>query len=306
MPSRAASTVPIALLTEVIGVVAGLFLVVTLAACSPAPEHKPYLTRFDRPLHISHQGGEDIHPTNTMYAFERSVSHYRTDVLELDVHRTADDVLVVLHDETVDRTTNGSGLVKEMTLRELQALDAAYTFTMDDGETFPERGEGHRIPMLAEVFRAFPDRLTNIEIKQREPPIEQDLVDLILEHDMQEHVCLGSFDDGVAKRLRELLPEACHYAPENMAREYFIGSRVRVTGFLPPPVDAFALPVTSGDTEVIDSLLIDTLHEQGKHLWAWTIDEESEMRRLLELGVDGIMTNRPDLLDDVMVDMGLR
>ena len=156
-----------------------LLLVELGSACAPAPEPKPYLTRFAGPLHISHQGGEDIHPTNTMYAFQRSVDLYDTDVLELDVHRTADGVLVVLHDETVDRTTNGSGLVKEMYLRELQALDAAYTFSMDDGETFPERGKGHVIPTLADVFTQFPDRLTNIEIKQREPPIEDDLVALI-------------------------------------------------------------------------------------------------------------------------------
>lgn len=283
-----------------------LVVVVLGAACHAPLEAKPYLARFDRPLHISHQGGEDIHPTNTMYAFQMSVDLYDTDVLELDVHRTADDVLVVLHDDTVDRTTDGSGLVREMTLAELQALDAAYTFSMDEGETFPERGNGHVIPTLADVFNAFPDRLTNIEIKQREPPIEEDLVALIEQHDMQDKVCLGSFDDAVAARLRELLPDACHYAPENMAREYFIGSRARITGFFPPPVDAFALPVTSGDTEVIDPLLVDTIHEQGRFLWAWTIDEEPEMRRLLELGVDGIMTNRPDLLDDLMREMGLR
>ncbi len=287
-------------------VVVIVLLSLCVSACGQPPPAKPYLTRFEGPLHISHQGGEDIHPTNTMYAFQRSVDLYDTDVLELDVHRTADGVLVVLHDETVDRTTNGSGLVKEMSLGELQALDAAYTFSMDGGETFPERGKGHVIPTLADVFTQFPDQLTNIEIKQREPPIEDDLIELIEGFGMQDKVCLGSFDDAVASRLRERLPDACHYAPEGMARDYFFGSRVRVTGFFPPPVDAFALPVTSGDIEVIDPLLIDTLHEQGRFLWAWTIDEEDEMRRLLELGVDGIMTNRPDLLDDVMVELGLR
>jgi glycerophosphoryl diester phosphodiesterase len=102
------------------------------------------------------------------------------------------------------------------------------------------------------------------------------------------------------------MPDACHYAPEGMARDYFIGSRVRVTGFFPPPVDAFALPVERSGIHLVDELLVDTIHEQGRHLWIWTIDEEDEMRRLLELGVDGIMTNRPDVLDELMREMEIR
>jgi glycerophosphoryl diester phosphodiesterase len=148
--------------------------------------------------------------------------------------------------------------------------------------------------------------LTNVEIKQLDPPIEEQLVEMIEDHDMVEKVCLGSFDDGAAARLRELLPDACHYAPEDMARDYYIGTRAFITGWTPPPVDAFALPVMSGDLEVIDERMLDAIHKEGKFLWAWTIDEEAEMRRLLEIGVDGIMTNRPDLLDDLMDEMGLR
>lgn len=279
--------------------------VLCAAACAPPPQ-KPYLTRFDRPLHICHQGGEDLYPSNTLHAFARCIEDWDTDVLELDVHRTKDGHLVVLHDETVDRTTDGTGLVKEKTLGELQELDAAYRFTPEDGEGTPLRGRGLTIPTLDEVFDAFPAMLTNVEIKQVDPPIEQDLVDLVREKDMVEKVCLGSFDDGVAAKLRELLPEACHYAPQDMARDYFVGTRLRITGIFPPPVDAFALPPFSGTTEVIDARLVEAIHLEGDHLWAWTIDDAREMRRLLDLGVDGIMTNRPDRLDAVMRERGLR
>jgi glycerophosphoryl diester phosphodiesterase len=285
-----------------------LFVVVAtlcLGACRP-PELKPYLSRFDRPLHISHQGGEDIFPSNTLHAFRSAVDLYDTDVLELDVHRTSDGHLVVLHDDTVDRTTDGEGLVKEMTLEEIQSLDAAATFSPDEDGTFPFAGQGHVIPTLDEVFTEFPDMLTNVEVKQLDPPIEDELVELIADHGMEQLVCLGSFHDAAAARLRELLPDACHYAPEDMARDYYIGTRVFWTGFAPPPVDAMALPVTSGDIEVIDPRMIEALHLEGKHLWAWTINDAPEMRRLFELGVDGIMTDRPDLLYDVMEELGLR
>jgi glycerophosphoryl diester phosphodiesterase len=287
--------------TVVVTFALSLFLV----ACAP-PELKPYLLRFDRPLHICHQGGEDVYPSNTIYAYQACIDDWDTDVIEIDVHETSDGHLVVLHDETVDRTTDGEGLVKEMTLEEIQALDAAYEFTPEDGEGTPLRGQGINIPTLQEVFEAFPDRLTNIEIKQVDPPIEQALVDAIEAAGMTEKSCLGSFDDGVAARLRELLPEACHYAPEDMARDYYIGTRAFITGFNPPPVDAFALPPFSDETEVIDPRLVEALHAEGKHLWAWTIDDEDEMNRLFDLGVDGIMTNRPDRLDAVMRDRGLR
>lgn len=280
-------------------------VVVAATGCGDPPPQKPYLTWFHRPLHICHQGGEDLYPSNTMHAFRACVADWDTDVLELDVHRTSDGHLVVLHDETVDRTTNGSGLVKETTLAELQALDAAAKFTPEDGEGTPLAGRGITIPTLDEVFREFPDQLTNIEIKQVDPPIEEDLVDLIEEHGMQHRVCLGSFDDDVAAKLRALLPESCHYAPEDMARDYYLGTRARITGFFPPPVDAFALPPFSGDTEVIDARLIEAAHLEGKHVWAWTIDSIDEMNRLLDLGVDGIMTNRPDRLRAVMIERGI-
>jgi glycerophosphoryl diester phosphodiesterase len=285
-----------------------IFLVCAVsAACAPADVgDKPYLSRFDRPLHICHQDGEDLFPTNTLYAYEECVGRYDTDVLEIDVHSTKDGALVVLHDETVDRTTDGTGLVKEKTLPALQLLDAAYWFTPETGAGWPFRGTGITIPTLDEVLDAFPDHLTNIEIKQVDPPIEQALVDAIVAHDMVDKVCLGSFHDGVAEKLRALLPEACHYAPEDMATGYYVGTRIHTTGLAPPPIDAFALPPFSGSTEVIDARLMEAAHLEGKHVWAWTIDDEEEMERLFALGVDGIMTNRPDRLAQVMSRLGLR
>lgn len=284
--------------------VALLFLVL-LGACQ-AGETKPYLQRFDRPLHISHRGGAEVFPDNTLLAYENAIALYQTDVLEIDVHRTKDGSLVVLHDAFVDLTTDGHGLVKEMNLEAVQALDAGYRFTTDRGVTRPYRGMGLQIPTLAEVFQAFPDHLTNIEVKQLEPRIETDLVQMIRDFHMVDKVCLGSFDDRSAEILRELLPEACHYAPESMATQFYASTRVALGGAYPLPVDAFSLPPTSGVLDVLDEGTINAIHDRGLFVWAWTINEEDEMKRLLKLGVDGIMTDRPDLLHKVMQAEGIR
>ncbi|MFH1809809.1 MAG: glycerophosphodiester phosphodiesterase [Pseudomonadota bacterium] len=283
-----------------------LVVALLVAGCGDPAPLKPYLTRFDRPLHISHQGGADVFPSNTLLAYEYARYLYDTDVLEIDVHRTADGVLVVLHDDTVDRTTDGSGRVRDMDLDVLRSLDAGYRFSTDDGQSFPYRGQGLVIPTLSEIFQAFPDVLTNIEIKQLDPPIEEDLVRLIREFRVVGTVCLGSFDDASAEHLRDLLPEACHYAPEDMATQFYASTRVSLGGVFPLPVDALALPTTSAGLDVLDPGLLNAAHDRGVHVWAWTINTRDEMKRLLDLGIDGIMTDRPDLLDEEMSEQGLR
>jgi glycerophosphoryl diester phosphodiesterase len=123
---------------------------------------KPYLYS-PHPLNIAHRGGMGLAPENTINAFEKAVSH-GSEIFELDVHATRDGEIVVIHDDTVDRTTNGSGRVNDLTLAEAQQLDAAYHYTADKGRSFPLRGKGLRIPTLKEIFQAFPDCRINIEI----------------------------------------------------------------------------------------------------------------------------------------------
>jgi len=287
----------------------GLVVLSLSLGCGEQGE-KPYLTRFDRTMHISHQGGAEVFPSNTMLAYEYAVVDYDTDVLEIDVHRTKDGVLVVLHDETVDRTTDGTGYVKEMTIEAVKALDAGYRFTTDDGQTFPYRGRGLTIPTLAEIFQAFPDMLTNIEVKQVSPHIESDLLRMIRDFHMQEKVCLGSFMEESAKILRQEMPEACHYISEDMATEFYIMHRVGLGGLHQLPIDAVSFPFSfekwGMDLTVLDEGMLNTMHDRGKAVWAWTINDKEDMKKLLDWGVDGIMTDRPDLLDEVMTEQGVR
>ena len=127
---------------------------------------------------FAHRGGGGHWPENTMLAFENAVT-LGVDALEIDIHSTADGELVVAHDETVDRLTNGRGLVNNFSLAELKRLDAGYRWSDDGGHTFPFRGQGITIPTLVEVFAAFPDKWINIDIKQTRPSIVAPLVEMV-------------------------------------------------------------------------------------------------------------------------------
>lgn len=150
----------------VVGLLAVLY--VTLAwRAQPVPEH-PFFTKQDGVMVIAHQGGEWLRPSNTLVAFDNAVE-LGVDVLEMDIHQTQDAVIVLMHDATVDRTTDGSGAIKEMSFAEIRELDAGYYWTDDDGATYPYRGLGFQVPTLEEMFQRYPEMRMNIEIKQETP-----------------------------------------------------------------------------------------------------------------------------------------
>ena len=132
---------------------------------------------------MAHRGERGHAPENTMIAFERAAK-LGVDALETDIHQTKDGVLVVCHDDTVNRMTDGAGQIKEMTLAEVQAFDAGYRWTPDDGKTFPYRGMGHTIPTLEALFATYPNMWINIDVKQTEPNIVPQVVEMVRRHDM--------------------------------------------------------------------------------------------------------------------------
>ena len=189
----------------VLGVL-GLGIVIAHVVASPAPDHV-YFNQFrqDRySLVIAHAGSE-LYPTDTLYALEQYAA-MDVDVLEMDLHMTADGEIILIYDDTVDRTTNGSGDVREMSLAELQTLDAGWYWTKDE-QTYPFRDQGITIPTLREVFETFPDYAMIIEIKQESPSMAAPLCDLIREYEMQEKVLVPSFSDEAIQEFREVCPE---------------------------------------------------------------------------------------------------
>ncbi len=283
-----------------------IFLIFALhRAITVAPRPDQPVFAADRPLLFAHRGGADLWPENTLFAFERAAA-MGADVLELDVRLTADGELVVMHDASVDRTTNGKGKVRDMTLAELKQLDAGYRFTPDDGATYPYRGQGIAIPTLAEVFRAFPSHIINIEIKDYVPEAVERLVELIEANQAENRVIVSSFDDETMKYFRRLAPHVANAAAPGEIRIFYIFSRLRLTRFHRPLSDAYQIPVERDGIRLDTKTFIDAAHSKNQKVHYWTIDDPEEMRRLLSLGADGVMTDRPDLALDVFREFGYK
>ena len=268
----------------------------------PRPD-RPALA--DPPLLFAHRGGAGLWPENTLFAFENAAK-LGVDVLELDVHLTADDNLVVIHDSTVDRTTNGSGRVDEMTVAELKKLDAGYNFTPDDGATYPYRGQGVTIPTLDEVLDAFPNYRINIEIKDDNQRAAERLAEIITAHGAQDRVIVVSFHDDPLSYFRKLQPDVATAAGPGETRTFYILNLLHLWRFHRPHADAYQVPLNKGSARFDNAQFIDHAHRMNQQVHYWTINDADEMRRLLEIGADGIMTDRPDLGMQVFAEMGYK
>lgn len=246
-----------------------------------------------RPLILGHRGAAGHLPENTLPAFQQAVD-WGADGLELDIHQTADGVIVVCHDEFVERTTNGRGLIKEKTLAEIKQLDAGYHWTNDGGQTFPHRGRGFVIPTLAEVFAAFPNLWINIDMKQKEPPLVRPFIDLIRQYGREQDVMVGSFHAETVSAFRRDLPEAASVATLPETRRLFVLSRLRLDRFYRGGGQAVQPSEYNGRLHVVTSRFIQTAHRHGLAVHVWTVNDPAAMQRLADWGVDGLMTDFPD------------
>lgn len=275
---------------------------VTCGAFAVAVLRKVVRRRANRewPTNFAHRGASLIAPENTLEAF-RLAARSGAGGLELDVHMTSDGRIVVIHDDTVDRTTEGTGLVRRMTLHEIRNLDAGYRFTPDGGTAYPYRGKGVRVPELGEVLREFPDHKVNIDIKEEQPGVEEALLETIRGTDAKDRVLVVSEMTSVVERVRELAGNSISTgASRKEIRDFYRLSRLRLEFLARPPYDALQVPVEYGGREVVTPRFINAAHDRGVRVDVWTIDEPDEMRRLLDLGVDVIMTNRPEVLEGVL------
>ena len=252
------------------------------------------------PVNFAHRGGAKIVPENTLEGFREGL-RVGAGVLELDVHALADGTVVVHHDETVDRTTNGSGAIREMTLAEVKRLDAGYRFTPDGGRTYPHRGEGVKVPTLKEVYREFTDVPINVEIKGKRPDIEETVWRIIEGAGAEERTLVVSEDSGTIRRFREASGGSVATASSSAELIFFwLLSRLRLIGLSKPSYQALQGPETYKGLRIVTPELVRGAHERGLRVDVWTIDHEPDMRRLLGFGVDGIMTDRPDILTRVL------
>lgn len=271
-----------------------LYLVFALLA-KPAPNHPVFVVNPPRPLVIAHQGGDGLWPGDTMFAFEHAVE-IGADVLEMDMHSTADGVLVLMHDQTVDRTTDGTGSLKEMNWAEVQKLDAGYDWSPDEGQTFPYRGQGITVPALEEVFQRFPNMPMNIEIKQVESPVVAAFCQFIRQHGMQQKVLVASFLPEHTEVFRQSCPEVATSSYEDEVRIFFGLNLAFLAGVYSPPAIALQVPEYSGNIHVLTPRFVQGAHGRNIGVHPWTINEVEDMQRMIDLGVDGIITDYPDRL----------
>lgn len=266
----------------------------------PAPRMPYYDSAgLNAPLVIAHQGGDGLRPGDTMFAYQNAVE-LGVDVLEMDIHITKDGVLVLMHDETVDRTTDGTGEIESMTLAELKKLDAGYDWSPDDGKTFPYRGQGVQVTTLEEVFQAFPDKHMTIEIKKSNASMIQPFCDLIREYNMQDKVLAASFYDEKIQEFRAACPEVAASSAKQETTVFVILSKAFLSGFYSPKFIALQVPEESGGITVMTEAFVRAAHRRGLAVEPWTINDQETMQKFIDWGVDGIISDRPDLMLELL------
>lgn len=257
------------------------------------------------PRVVAHRGDSHNYPENTLPAFLSAV-RMGIDVVETDVHLTKDGEIVIWHDPTLERNTDGKGVIEEHTLPELRKYDAGYTFTKDGGRSYPFRGQGIHISALSEVLSACPGQRFNIDLKTNDVRIVDSYLSVIRNAHAEDRVCTASFHLSNLKRLRETAPDMLTSVTTMEVIPLLLRSKLNA---LPREFGRkviFQIPVRQYGITIVDSKFIRNMHQRDAVIMVWTINEESEMRRLFSLGVDTIMTDNPALLIEVARDMGLR
>jgi glycerophosphoryl diester phosphodiesterase len=251
---------------------------------------KPFF-RASRPQVFAHRGGCALGPENTLAAFDLGMAA-GADGLELDVHLSADGIVVVHHDETLDRTTNGAGPLARLTAAELAAVDAGFHFDCGGGR-FGFRGQGVGIPTLREVLRRYPGVPIIIEMKVDAAEMGEGVAAEVRRADAVDRVCVAGFGPQAVRAARAAIPEmassAC--APEVRLALYrsWIHWPVRQV-----PYGGYQVPEVAGGHRIVSRRFIGHAHAAALRVQVWTVDERADMDRLLSWGADALISNCPD------------
>ena len=248
---------------------------------------------------IAHGGAQGHAPPNTMEAFEAALE-LGADTLEMDLQVTADGEIATIHDGTVDRTTDGSGPVNELTLDELQGLDAGATWEDGQGST-PFAGQGVRHASLREVFEAFPDRHLVIELKtDGGEAIIQPTIDLIAEYGREDSVTVVSFTEDYLRPVREQLPRVTTNMPESETYDFYVRHLAGLHPWWDPPGTFYQVPEIHDGRQVITPRFVRAAERLGIGVHVWTVNDPEQMHRILDAGVHGIITDYPDRVVEVL------
>jgi len=238
-----------------------------------------------RPRAMAHRGDSGAYPENTMAAFT-AAHQLGVRYIELDVHMTRDGRVVVAHDPDLARTAGSDALIRELSYQQLADADAGYGFSVADGG-HPFRGKGLKVPTLSEVLSAFPEMRFVIEIKQTAPMLE-----VIERAGMRRRVLVASEHQQPLDEVRALAPEIPTNFSSREVGSFFQALVSRTAGYVPPG-DALQIPIEYEKFTLVTPESVAAAHRVGVEMHVWTVNDEAEMRGLLALGVDGIITDFP-------------
>lgn len=259
------------------------------------------------PRVVAHRGDSKHFPENTLPAFLSAVK-MGIDVVETDVHITSDNIIVIWHDNTLERNTNGTGSIEEHTYHELLEYDAGYTFSKDGGKTFPFRGKGIKLCTLEDALVKCPNQRFNIDLKTKQSGIVEEFVRIVRNHKAENRVCCASFHLTNLKSIRKIAPDILTSITTIEVLSLLLKQKFHIL----PKILAngrkiiFQVPVGQYGIKIITPSFIKAMHNRNAIIMVWTINEEAEMRRLFELGVDAVMTDDPTTVIKVATSMNIR
>ncbi|HTL46784.1 MAG TPA: glycerophosphodiester phosphodiesterase family protein [Verrucomicrobiae bacterium] len=252
------------------------------------------------PLVIGHRGASAHLPENTLPSFKMAFEKFKAGMIEFDVHLSRDGIPVVIHDETLERTTNGKGLVRDYTLNELKKLDAGHGFDPGTMGRWPQRGKGILIPALEEVFEAFPDKELAVEIKATGPDVVAAVAALVRKYGREQKTIVGSLEHATYLQILRTDIGTRVFSSRKKAyqllAEYFCNrSRPRKE-----PLLVASLPVESKFFDLKKPAWIDWLHKKQATVYYWTVNVPALALKLAASGADGIMSDDPDMLQKAL------
>jgi glycerophosphoryl diester phosphodiesterase len=254
--------------------------------------------RWRPPVAIAHRGSRLLWPENTTTSFRGAYDlGYRH--FETDLHLTADGVIVCFHDPTVNRTTDASGRVEDHTLAELQTLNAGHRHATPEG--FVHRKAGAKVPTLEWLLTTFPDASVVLDMKC--DGLAAPLTSLINDLGAHERLIVGSFSDARLNEFRAASGgRVATSVGQTEARLWLLASRLGRS--IRKEASALQVPAFSRGIRVVDEKLVKAAHDAGLQVHVWTVNAPSDMRRFLDMGVDGVITDRPDILKEILVERG--
>lgn len=245
---------------------------------------------------IGHRGAAAVCPENTLESFRIAFEEHGAEMIEFDLHLSKEGIPVVIHDETLERTTNGSGLVAAHTLQELRSLDAGFNFDPDNNQSFPWRGKDLTIPTLDEVFERFPDKALALEIKSTCPETVNRILAVVQKYQAESRVIIGSLHDGIYREIRDKQRSFRIFTSKREAQRLYFQYLTGQKSHEQRPDLVASLPVKTRFFDLKTRRWIHWLKKKKVTVYYWTVNEPELMRTLAERGADGIMSDNPQLI----------